>query len=138
LGLFPQKSVGLYNNRRNHAHHHHLQNLLATEKMGSWIACRRKTVFNFTILTRFFYGEVAFVNSSQNTQASTLPVHYTRSAALVGPAIELSYGNPGKRKRLRCGISTKPEARIEQQPRDPGVRKLIRYNEKIKTTFPCP
>ena len=29
------------------------------------------------------------------------------------------------------------QARFQQEPRDPGVRKLIRYNEKIKTTFSC-
>ena len=29
------------------------------------------------------------------------------------------------------------QAQFQQQPRDPGVRKLIRYNEKKKTTFSC-
>ena len=29
------------------------------------------------------------------------------------------------------------QAQFQQQPRDPGFRKLIRYNEKTKNTFSC-
>jgi hypothetical protein len=46
------------------------------------------------------------VKSSQNTKTSTAKSAW--SAALIGPAIELSYGNPGERKRLQC--ETKPNS----------------------------
>jgi hypothetical protein len=46
------------------------------------------------------------VKSSQNTKTST--AKSTWSAALIGPAIGLSHGNPGERKRLQC--NTKPNS----------------------------
>jgi hypothetical protein len=46
------------------------------------------------------------VKSSQNTQTSTAKIHLIR--ALIGPAIELSYGNPGEGKRSQC--ETKPNS----------------------------
>jgi hypothetical protein len=73
------------------------------------------------------------VKSSQNTKTSTKQKS-AWSAALIGPAIELSYGSPGERKRLQC--ETKPNSNINSAIQAFGVRKLIRYSEKTKTTFP--
>jgi hypothetical protein len=46
------------------------------------------------------------VKSSQNTQTSIL--NRARTVALIDPAIEHSYGNPGEKKRLP--LSTKPNS----------------------------
>jgi hypothetical protein len=42
------------------------------------------------------------LNTQTSTEKSAWP------AALIGPAIELSYGNPGERKRPQC--NTKPDS----------------------------
>jgi hypothetical protein len=44
----------------------------------------------------------------------------------IYPAIELPYENPGE------SITMQFKARFQQEPRDPGVRKLNRYSKNSK------
>ena len=51
-----------------------------------------------------FHSEI----KSKILDTKTLTAKTAWSAALIGPAIELSYGNPGERKRLQC--NSKPNS----------------------------
>jgi hypothetical protein len=58
-----------------------------------------------------------------NTQTSTL--NRAQTAALIDNAIELSYGNPGEKKRLP--LSTKPNSSSNPEIRE--LKNAIRYSE---------
>ena len=47
-------------------------------------------------------------------------VHYEKHNTLIGPAIELSYGNPGEKKRLP--LSTKPNSNSNPEIQDFKMR----------------
>jgi hypothetical protein len=63
-----------------------------------------------------------------NTQTPTL--NRARTAALIDPTIELSYGNPGEKKRLPLSTSTKPNSNSNPEIRE--FKNAARYSENCK------